>query len=234
MQYVKPYTYFVNKPGGTTNLLYGALMLLSTAVVPLLGQIVVLGYQAEVAEDLERDPDLADYSDFDFNRFVQYLTRGLWPFVALLLIGLVVAGLVFLAVAVGFAAAYLTQEWVVGVILGVVLIIPLTLLGTMLQWPVLLHTQLSREFRFGHAVRFTSSFVRTVGGQLFVSLLVHTLISIPLSVVGLLLCFVGIYPAAAIQLMAQEHYMIQLYRLYLDEGGEPIGGPLEQLELDEA
>jgi hypothetical protein len=234
MQYGKPYTYFLKKPGGTTNLLYGSLMLLSTAVVPFLGQIVMLGYQSEVGEDLERDPDLADYSDFDFNRFIQYLTRGLWPFVALLVIGLVVAGLVFLAIGIGFAAGYLTQEWVVGVIVGGVLIVPLSLIGTMLQWPVLLHTQLSREFRFGHVVRFTSSFVRKVGGQLFVSLLVHTLISIPLSLVGLLLCLIGIYPAAAIQLMAQEHYMIQLYRLYLDEGGEPIGGPLEQPELDEA
>jgi hypothetical protein len=145
----------------------------------------------------------------------------------------VVSGLIFLAVGLGFAAGYLTQEPAVGIAVGGVLYVPILIIGLMLLWPLTLHAQLSRGFYFGPAVRFTTQIVRRVGGQLFLAMLVHMLISIPLSILGLLLCFVGLFPAAMIQFMAQEHYMIQIYRLYLDEGGEPIGGPVDQLEQDE-
>ena len=30
-----------------------------------------------------------------------------------------------------------------------------------------------------------------------------------------------------------ERLVAQLYRIYLNDGGEPIGGPLEELEFDE-
>jgi hypothetical protein len=233
MRYGKPYTYFLNKPGGTINTLYGSALLLSTSVVPVVGQIVVLGYQAEIAEDLVRDPELEDYSDFDFNRFVQYLTRGLWPFVVVFVIGLAVLGLMGVAAAAGVAVAVLTEQWVFGVLVGLVLLLPLTILGTMVQWPMLLHVQLSRELRPGEAVRFTASYIRKVGGQLFLSLVAHLLISSVLTVAGLLVLCIGVYPVTMILLMAQEHYMIQLYRLYLDEGGEPIGGAVEMLEIEE-
>jgi len=33
--------------------------------------------------------------------------------------------------------------------------------------------------------------------------------------------------------MAQEHYMVQLYRIYLAEGGEPIGSAQEDLEYED-
>ena len=43
-----------------------------------------------------------------------------------------------------------------------------------------------------------------------------------LSFAGMLACYVGLYPAMVIQSLAQQHYVVQLYRQYLDEGGEPI------------
>jgi hypothetical protein len=236
MQYLKPYTYFVNKPGGTNNLLWGSLAAVAAFVVPgvgVIGSIVLLGYRSEVAEDLKNDPDLADHRDFDINRFVDYLARGVWPFLMQMLVFVVVSGFVFLAVLAGIGAMLAANNEWVGVIVGGVLLIPFTLLSSMLIWPLELHTQLARGFQFGAACRFTGWFVRRVGGQLFFSLLAHTFLSMVVTVVGLLLCLVGLFPAVMITFMAQEHYMIQLYRLYLDEGGEPIGGPVEQAEMDE-
>ena len=233
MQYGKPYTYFINKPGGSTNLLYGSLLILSSMVIPVLGQVVLLGYQAEAAEDLKDDPEIEAHPDFDWNKLVPYLSRGVWPFLMQFLGSLIVAGLIFLAMGIGFAAGYATQEPAVGVVVGVVLYIPLLIVGSMLLWPLTLHAQLSKGFYFGPAVRFTTQIVKRTGGQLFMAMLVHLLISIPLSILGLLLCLVGLFPAAMIQFMAQEHYMIQIYRIYLDEGGEPIGGLTDQLEMDE-
>src|SRR5687768_8230334 len=106
MQYGKPYTYYLKKPGGTTNVLYGSLLLL----IPTIGQIVLLGYQAEVAEDLERDPEIEAYPDLELNRFIPYLTRGVWPFLMQFLGSLVVLALAFLAAGIGLAAYFATQE----------------------------------------------------------------------------------------------------------------------------
>ena len=70
MEYLKPYTYFVKTERGTTNVLWGSLALFSTSIIPIIGQVVVFGYQAEVAEDLKNDPEIAEHRDFDPNKFV--------------------------------------------------------------------------------------------------------------------------------------------------------------------
>ncbi|OWK36511.1 DUF4013 domain-containing protein [Fimbriiglobus ruber] len=233
MQYIKPYTYFVKKPGGMTNLMWGSLALFSTSFIPLIGQLVLLGYQSEIVDDLENDPDIADYPDFDTSRFVPYLTRSVWPLVAQLIVGVVLLGLIFISFVVGVGAWFLTKEPLVGVLVGLVLVCPLTIFGTMLSWPMMLHAQLSQQFQFGLSLRFTNEFVRKVGGQMFVTVIVHIVIAMAITMVGMLFFCVGMYPATVIGLMAQEHYMVQLYRLYLDQGGEPIGGPAETLMQDE-
>ena len=233
MQYIKPYTFFVKKPGGMTNLMWGSLALLTTSVIPIIGQLVLLGYQSEIVEDLEKDPDIADYQDFDINRFVDYLTRSVWPFVAQLIVGVAVLGMMFVALAVGIGTWAVSHEPLAGVVVGLVLLFPLVMFGTMLSWPMMLHAQLRQQFLFGEALRFTGQFVRKVGGQMFVTLMVHFLISMALMSVGMLALCVGIYPASVIAVMAQEHYLVQLYRLYLEQGGEPVGGSSELLIQDD-
>ena len=49
--------------------------------------IVLLGYLFEIIEFKHRHGDDEPYADFDFNRFVEYLKRGLWPFLCALVIG---------------------------------------------------------------------------------------------------------------------------------------------------
>jgi hypothetical protein len=234
VQYFKPYTYFLKKkPNGTTNVLWGSLAVGSTMVIPVIGQLVLLGYQSECVDDLKDDPEIEQYPDFDPNRFVEYLTRSLWPFLVQLLVSVVTVLFVFIGYALGGLAWYATKEPVVGVAVAVLLLFPITIVAGILSWPMMLHAQVTREFRFGAMTRFAANFVRKVGGQMVVVMIVHLLISLPLVLAGMLLCFVGVFPAAVIVTMAQEHFIVQLYRVYLDEGGEPIGGPSEQLEYDE-
>jgi len=232
MEYIKPYTYFLKKQNGPTNLLWGSLALLSTSVIPFIGQVVVFGYQAEVAEDLKNDPELTDHRDFDPNKFVEYLTRGIWPTLVEYALSLAGGGLSIFGFLIGMGIGWLVDEPIVGLIIGLVFIIPVTLLAALVTWPFMLHTQLSKGLHFGNASRFAMAFFGKVGGQLFITMLIHSLISFPLIILGLILCFIGIFPVSMILIMAQEHYMIQLYRIYLDEGGEPIGGPQEQLDAD--
>ncbi len=218
MQFFKPFTYFIRKPGGFTNVLYGCVCVL----IPVIGPIILLGYRAEVAESLEKDPDLEDYPNFDFNRFVDYLIRGVWPFLAELVVMLVAWVLIGLAAGVGFAVAVASGEWMYGVLAGSLLLFPVTLATILLMWPMELYTQLSGGFNFGATLRFTFRFLGKVWGQMLIAALVFGFLSTLLSFAGMLACFIGVYPAAVIQALAQQHYAAQLYRQYLDEGGEPI------------
>ncbi len=229
MQYTKPFTYFVNKRNGFTNLLYCSVCVL----IPILGAIILLGYRAEMAEDLDRDPDMQDYEDFDFNRFTEYLSRGVWPFLMQLIVSLVMSAVMILVFGIGFAAAALTKQPLVGFAVGGLLMIPVILATMLLLWPLELHTQLTARFEFGRACGFASRLLGRVWGQAAVAAVVYWLLSSVTVLIGYAALCIGVYPAVVIIGMAQQHFAVQLYRLYLDEGGEPIRGPSEQLEIDE-
>jgi hypothetical protein len=230
MRYIKAFTYFVSKkPGGLTNLLLAAVCVL----IPVVGVIVLLGYRAEIAEDLDKDPRLENYPDFDFNRFIDYLSRGIWPFLMQLIVGAGTMVLVMLAVAAGFLAYSATNEPVVGFAVGGLLFLPISLLSMMVLWPLELHTQITAKFEFGRAFSFMTRMLKRVWGQALLAALVYFVLAPFVVLLGYAACFVGVYPAAVILNMAQQHLVGQLYRLYLDEGGEPIGGTLEQMEIDE-
>jgi hypothetical protein len=233
MLYKKPYTYFTNHPGGGKDLLMGSLALLSGMVIPLVGQVVWMGYQAEVVEDLERDPDIQAHQNFDLNRFSDYLSRGVWPFLMSLIIGLFIGMMAMIAVVAGFATTYFTQVPWSGLLVMMVLYFPIVFIGTLLTWPLILHVQLSNAFRIGKAMQFTMRFLKILWGQLTITLFVHMVISMVMMFAGMLCCFIGIFPAALIVTMAQEHYMIQLYRLYLAEGGDPIVRHTDEMDDDE-
>ena len=236
MQYIKPYTYFVQKEGGTNNLLMGSLCMFTTSFIPIVGQIVLMGYQAEVAEDLEKDHDISDHTNFEFNRFSQYLGRGVWVFLIQLILFAVIMLTAMISIGTGLLIYALLPGDIgpfVGIGVGFLLYMILATMVTMFTWPMTLHVQLSRGFYFGSALRFSTSFIKKLSGQLLVSLLAHMFITSILMVAGMLVFCIGIFPAATISLMAQEHFMIQLYRIYLNEGGDPIGSDLEQLEFDE-
>jgi hypothetical protein len=230
MQYFKPFTYFaLKKPGGWKNVLLAAVCVL----IPVVGAIVLLGYRAEIAEDLDRDPRLEEYPDFDFNRFVDYLSRGVWPFLMQLIVSVAVLVPLALLVLVGVLVAYATDEPLIGFGIGGLLLVPVIVLAMLVLWPLELHAQLTGKFDFGRALAFTGRYLKRVWGQALMAAVAYWFFSVLLIPIGYLACIVGVYPAAIIVSMAQQHYVAQLYRLYLDEGGEPIAGSLGRLEFDE-
>lgn len=233
MEYVKPFTYFVGATGGFTNwLLCGVVNL-----IPVVGQIVLLGYRAEVAEELIRDPALRRHPKFDFNLFGDYLSRGVWPFLYQLVIGLGVGALLGVGfLLIGVAMATLGKKATPEVVallfaLGyLVVIVLMTLTTTLILWPMELHAQLSRRFVPVEAFGFASRFQRVMWGQMLTSVIVFLLFSAPIAVLGLLACYFGYFWAIVVMFMAQQHIMSQLYRLYLDAGGDPIPTPEDEYD----
>ncbi len=226
MVYLQPFTFFVGAAGGFTNLLACA----ACNLIPVAGQIALLGYRAELADELSRGSGRPPA--FGFGRFADYIRRGVWPAVYQLAFGLVVGGLVVVGAvlaSVGLEQAARTADpylWAAAVALAWVAgVLMLATAAAGLLWPMELHAQLSGRFAPRAAAGFAARFQGRVWGQALVSLVVFLVGSSLLNVIGLLACGVGIGLTIVVQFMAQQHLMTQLYRLYLDAGGEPIRGP---------
>ena len=226
MDYGKAYGYFLNREGGTKGLFFGSLMLF----VPIIGQIVFMGYQAEVTEDLERDPDVRDHDPFSFDHFSRYLSRGVWPFVMGLIVQAVAMLFIVSAIVVAVGVGVATQNLLLANVAYLVLALPALVVASLISLPLMLHVQLAGKLRVGAAFAFSSRFLGKVWGQCLVSMFVSALISGAIVMLGYAACCIGVFPAAIIIGMAQENLSIQLYRLYLAEGGEPIGSAAEEAE----
>ncbi|MFO0804658.1 MAG: DUF4013 domain-containing protein [Gemmataceae bacterium] len=226
MQYGLAFNYIIGRTGGWTNLL----LITVCTLIPVLGPIVLLGYQAEVAIALMQDEERRGHKDFNFDRFMEYLTRGLWPFLMSLVVSVAIIPLFFVFFILGgVAAAAAPDIGFVFLILGYFLAIGVTIALSVFTAPMHFHAGLANKFDFGAAFRFTKSFWSTVGMKALGSWLVFVVLSMGVALVGLLACFVGIYPASALIQMASQHLHVQLYDEYLDRGGEPIEiAPIEK------
>ncbi|MGH7170413.1 MAG: DUF4013 domain-containing protein [Gemmataceae bacterium] len=254
MRYWQSYRFVFKNPNWLTNLALGAVC----SIIPIVGPIVFIGYCFEVIDVLlrrrqrqrsgalqapddplgewvmdalpvEEDHDSGSYPDFNFNRFSEYLMRGIWPFLAQLIVGLVVGmiAVIFLIVGLmlaGFAAAAADSPVMFLVAYGLVLVLYtfLMMLAGILTMPLYLRAGLSGDFASAFSMAFYRDFMKRVGKEVVLAELFHTATSTLLSIVGLLLCYVGIFPVIALVLYAHHHLEYQLYELYLERGGESV------------
>src|SRR5690348_1752019 len=116
MRYWQSYRFVFNHPNWSSNLLLASVCLL----IPVVGQIVLIGYlfevidvllrrqpatssgtvdetgeealDAQVMDALPADDDLivSPYPEFNFSRFSEYLMRGVWPFLVQFIVGMAV------------------------------------------------------------------------------------------------------------------------------------------------
>ncbi len=247
MRYWQSYRFVFNNPNWLTNLLLAAVC----SIVPIIGQIVLIGYCFEVIDVLLRrrpwvaadpkdegimdalpvddDHDSASYPDFDFHRFAEYLMRGIWPFLVRMIVNFVIGMIVafFLIVGMmlaGFAAAAADSPVLIFVLYGLFLVVYAFLLTVagILTTPLYLRAGLSGDFASAFSMAFYRGFLRRVGKEVILAELFLLATGAVVSIGGLLLCYVGIFPAIALLLYVHHHLEYQLYELYLERGGEPV------------
>ncbi len=165
MAYFQAIRFVADSPGWLMNLVWGSLCFASAMVIPVAGQIVWMGYGVEVLESLLRG-NAHRYPDFDVNRLVEYLQRGAWPFLALLIvavvmvpIGVIVVGLYALVILLSADAG---QQWLVAVlaILSIPLIVLLVAALHFFSTPIILRGADPRFFgrlQFGFCSRLLST-----------------------------------------------------------------------------
>lgn len=227
MRYFDAYSYVFDSPNWAMNLLLATVCML----IPVVGPIVLWGYQFEIIESLHRDPR-RNYPDFDFNYFVEYLKRGVWPFLVSLVVTLV-PGMVLMAVlyalifVVGFGANIAWQEAsasivVVGFLVVFAVMFVAGIFIGMICIPFVIRAGLAQDFGEAFKFDFVMSFFGKTWKQMVLSMLFMMISSAVVGMIGMLLCFVGTYPAMVLVMLAYAHIYYQLYQTYLARGGKPI------------
>ncbi len=94
--------------------------------------------------------------------------------------------------------------------------------------PLTLRAGLTQDFGAAFSWRFVKDFMKRMWLPTLLSQLFLLVMVFPVLIGGMLLCFVGIYPAMTLQSLAQVHLHYQLYEEYLQRGGEVILIPQEK------
>ncbi len=227
MRYLQSYYFFFDSPKWAANLFFATVCQL----IPIVGQIVVMGYMYDIIETLHRDPR-ACYPDFKFQRFVELLTRGLWPWLVALIMQLAIQPFIMV---VSYAMMFAMIGVVVavgeeygGIVIAVwmplfyLFVLAFALLMWMVQLPMILRAGLSQDFAQAFKFHWVKDFIVRMWLELILVFLFVLVSSQLMLVTGTLLLLIGMFPAMLLVTLAQGHLIYQTYSLYIARGGEPI------------
>jgi len=233
MEYMRAYHFIFENPNWTTTVAYIGLCTLAAIIpgVSILLQLLFLGYQFETVETLLRTRG-TQYPDFSFGRIGDYLGRGIWPFLISLIVGFVLAPIMYVAVIILVVIVALLASAagdqagpvvaIIGGIIGFAIFLALMLAIMMLTMPMLLRSGLAQDFGAAFQFSWISDFVRKMYREMVLAGLFMIGTALPLALLGLLACGIGICVVMPIILLAQTHLMYQLYGIYLTRGGQPV------------
>ncbi|HEX5102965.1 MAG TPA: DUF4013 domain-containing protein [Pirellulaceae bacterium] len=227
LEYLRAYNYIFENPEWTTVLLWGALM----ALLPVVGPLVLLGYIFVVIDALLESKGTR-YPVLDLNRFVDYLVRGLWPFLASLVVAVLLIPIYFVAwlvIMVGMMIAHQAGgEDAAGVamliLMPIMFLIEIVLiLGlNIITLPLMLRAGLAQDFAEAFKFDWIKDFVRKMWLDTLLAMLFMTVTSMALVLVGYLACCIGVFFVQPIVMLAYAHFLYQLYAIYLTRGGQPV------------
>lgn len=239
MEYMQAIKYVFNSPNWIMNLMFGGLCILSTQVIPIIGNVIWWGYQFEIVESLHCRPH-RPYPDFTFNRFSEYLNRGLWVLLAMLVMMIAIVPLA-IVVALGIAGCFAGMVAATGggdeaAGVAVLILMPVALTGAIglalvanvLMTPFVIRAGLCQDFGMTLNFPFAKDFIRKMWKETVVATIFLIVVAVISSFVGLALFCVGVFLTQAYVILVQGHLMLQLYQVYLSRGGEVI--PLKSIK----
>ena len=224
MHYFTAYTYVFENP----NWLMTLLLRTVCYIIPVVGPIVLMGYQYEIVEALHRNPRRI-FPDFNFERFAEYLGRGVWPFLVTLVAGMVMGAVTVVPMLLLqiLEAAGDHNEAISLAALGmmIVLFVVITVLSFgsyLVMVPLMLRAGLTQEFAKAFDFDFVFDFIRRMWLEMILVALFLWISTLVLMIAGFMLCCIGIYPAMTLMMLANTHLFYQLYEVYLLRGGQSI------------
>lgn len=228
MRYLYAFTWVTESKNWMMNVLLSGVC----NFIPIIGPLVILGYQYENVENLYRRRN-SKCLDFDFGRFVEYLTRGVWPFLAQLIMSIVVVPLIWVIAILpwllmgpatgggqpaGGAPMFMVLFFCVMLLIFALAVV----LFSFVMLPLTLRAGLSQDFGETFKFGWVVDFVRRMWLEMILTSLLLSAAMMVLVFCGILLCFVGVYFIPMIGMIAYAHLASQLYEVFLSRGGEPI------------
>jgi len=227
IEYLRMYQYVFDSPNWLMNVVLGAIC----SIIPIVGPLVMIGYQFEVVSSLLATQGMR-YPDFDFNRFVDYLVRGLWPFLVQLVASLVLTPVILMVIFVplmilaGVAGAVGDKGaggvFAIGLPFLVLIDLPIVVLISLVLVPPLIRAGLARDFVEGFNLNWVIDFLKKTWLEMSLGLLFIAFSAAILAILGMLACGIGLYVVMPVIFLAQAHMYYQLYLLYLSRGGTPV------------
>ena len=247
MRYLRGWDAIRSDPDGTNKVLMASLLVFCGLIVPIVGpillQMVLLGWNAIMLRRAVSGQDAPlPKIDFDFDYlgklmqhgFKAWLARMIWSLPIMLF---AMVSMCCLYVTIGGAMMSLTVGAATGDELGAglggiggmcmmfafVVLYPICMFG--MQMP--LHVAVTRAEitdDVNQAMRFKDvlSMTKLLVKELLVGQIVMALIGFPLVLIGELMCLVGIFPAVVVLNVLMTYWHAELYRVYLEKGGEPL------------
>lgn len=231
MQYGRVFGFVFESPNWLMNLVWTGLCALFSSMI--VGTLILNGYQAQILIASAMQPG-ARYPDFDSNKIGDYLVRGLWVWLGLLISSIVVAFLAVIIVVplvlilglIISATSNPNDPSIVVVLLVmfgyVFFIMSIMVLAFAVITPVSIKVGLSGNLGEMFDLAWHFDFLKKMVFNIALGALFLMLINLLLSFLGMLLCFVGIFPAMGWFMMSQAQFHAQLYRMYLQRGGRPV------------
>lgn len=220
IDYMGSYTKFFDHPDWVNGMLLSSVALL----IPVVGGLVVLGYEYDcVARSLTGRGE-RPYSAFTFDRFGEYLMRAVWVFLYGLCTTLVILPVVLVCFGVFVLFGSFQNEvlMVVGMCLAALIYMVSIVLLNLLIMPGMLRVALTNDVMQGFDFGFMKDFMKKMWVE---QILVFLFIAVTSGIVinlGYLLCCVGVFPAMVLTWFSMTQLMMQLYQVYLYRGGRPI------------
>jgi len=211
-------------PNWKNNVLIGLVFM----IIPIVGPIALSGWMCEVQQRLvRRHPN--PIPKIDFGDFGDFIKRGLPVFLAQLIISIPVMMLAYLfmggaalaAVGAGAATDEPLVAIAVGIVTGIIALVILLALGVLVN---AVHTRAELTEDLGQALSFGAvlSYAKATAGQVIVKNFTFMFVAFGIVLLGVLACYIGLYPAIAVLQIAAMHLRNQIYLDHLARGGEPI------------
>ena len=227
MQYNASVSDFFKSPKWTSNISLGAV----TMLIPLVGPMVLSGWHVTGLWARGDHADPAEFPPFDFQNFVKYLERGLWPFLVNLVSSLVLVPLVMIVLFPALLASAGSQHHgghAAGLVLGVLFVGMFFLQALMMlayyfiATPLVLRATITQDFKSAFDFSFVKYFLSRVWKELLASMIYLFCLSLGLMVIAVCTCYIGAFFASPVVMFSWHHLQKQLYQLYLARGGDAV------------
>jgi hypothetical protein len=193
-------------------------------LIPIVGPLAIQGYLIGqiVRQHLNGDKDLVEYT---WDRFGEYIGRGVWPFVVGLLMVFVMLPVMGIMGGVMFAVAGAGMPEAVAAIFAIfggLLVLVLSVFLMLVMQPITVRACLLQSISGVFDMAFLKDFLSKMWLEIFLAMLFQTAIGMGLVIVGYMMCGLGLYPAIGLLMWTQFQLHRQLYEVYIFRGGTPI------------